>query len=303
MLGLENEIAHTVGDVRDAGAVRRAFEENRPEIVLHLAAQSLVHASYQDPVATFSTNVMGTVQLLEAARSVPGVRVLLNVTSDKCYENREWTYSYRENDAMGGHDPYSSSKGCSELVTAAYRNSFLAKMQVAVATARAGNVIGGGDWAADRLIPDFVRASRDRSSVQIRNPQAVRPWQHVLEPLHGYLCLAENLWHDGEAYADAWNFGPPAEDVASVEHVVTALVSIWGDGARWDRDSQQHAHEAHLLKLDSSKSRTQLRWRSRLPLPTALQWTVDWYKQQAAGVAARKLCMAQIHRYEELVRS
>lgn len=303
LLCLENEITHFEGDVRDGSALTRAFERTRPEIVLHLAAQSLVHASYKDPVSTYSTNVMGTVQVLEAARQVPGVRVLLNVTSDKCYENREWAFSYRENDAMGGHDPYSSSKGCSELVTAAYRNSFLATMQIAVATARAGNVIGGGDWAADRLIPDFVRACAVRASVQIRNPQAIRPWQHVLEPLQGYLCLAEKLWDAGQAHADAWNFGPPAEDVASVGNVVSALVSIWGDGARWDRDSQEHAHEAHLLKLDSSKSRSQLGWRSRLPLQTALQWTVDWYKQQAAGVSARKLCLDQIHRYEELARA
>lgn len=302
LLGLQQEIVHMEGDVCDSAPLQAAFEHTRPEIVLHLAAQSLVQASYKHPVYTYATNVMGTVHVLEAARRVPGVRVLLNVTSDKCYENREWVFSYRENDPLGGHDPYSSSKGCSELVTAAYRNSFLAGMSIAVATARAGNVIGGGDWAADRLIPDFVRAAAGQAVVRIRNPRAIRPWQHVLEPLHGYLCLAEKLWHEGQAHADAWNFGPPAEDVAPVESVVATLVSLWGEGLRWDRDPLEHPHEAHLLKLDSSKSRTLLGWRSRLPLRTALEWTVGWYKQQAAGAAARTLCLDQIRQYEELAR-
>jgi CDP-glucose 4,6-dehydratase len=275
----------------------------RPQIVLHLAAQSLVKPSYRDPLATYATNVMGTAHVLEAVRYVPGVRVVLNVTSDKCYENREWAYSYRENDAMGGHDPYSSSKGCSELVTAAYRTSFLAGMSVAVATARAGNVIGGGDFSEDRLVPDFVRACADRASLRVRNPGAVRPWQHVLEPLHGYLTLAQRLWDDGQARADGWNFGPPVDDVASVESVVSALVSMWGEGARWERDQLEHPHEAHLLKLDSSKSRALLGWQSRLSLHTALEWTVYWYKRHAEGASPEALCMDQISQYEDLLRS
>ena len=300
---LEGEITSHIADVRDLPALEQAFQKARPEIVFHLAAQSLVRPSYQDPVGTYATNVMGTVHLLDAVRRTPGVRVAVNVTSDKCYDNREWSRGYREDDAMGGRDPYSSSKGCAELVTEAYRRSFFNQKEgaVSLASARAGNVIGGGDWAADRLVPDFVRATLSGAPVQIRNPQSTRPWQHVLEPLYGYLLLAERLWEAGSAHAGGWNFGPADEDAVPVETVISALVSLWGAPARWVGDPGPHPHEAHFLKLDSSKARGALQWKPRLGLQAALAWTVEWYKG-ASGVDARALCLKQIERYEELAR-
>ena len=303
-IGLESEVGSHVADVRDFPALAQVFAQMRPEVVFHLAAQSLVRPSYQDPVATYATNVMGTVHLLEAVRKTPGVRVVVNVTSDKCYENHEWTRGYREDDPMGGRDPYSSSKGCAELVTAAYRSSFFSKDadSTALASVRAGNVIGGGDWAADRLVPDFVRATRRGLPVRIRNPKATRPWQHVLEPLYGYLSLAELLWNEGPVHAGGWNFGPADVDAVPVEKVVSTLVSLWGSPAGWAADPGPHPHEAHYLKLDSSKSRSQLRWEPRLDLQTALAWTVEWYKGVTDDADARTLCLKQIESYEELAR-
>jgi CDP-glucose 4,6-dehydratase len=298
LLDLEREVNSRLADVRDLAAVRRVVEQANPEIVFHLAAQSLVRPSYQDPVGTYATNVMGTVHVLEAARDCLAARVVVNVTSDKCYENRETDAAYRESDAMGGRDPYSSSKGCAELVTAAYRGSFY--KNVGLASARAGNVIGGGDWAAERLLPDLVRAVLRGEPALIRNPGAVRPWQHVLEPLAGYLLLAERLWSDSGSFAGGWNFGPPLEDAVPVKELADAFTRTWGSAARWQPDRATHPHEARYLKLDASKARKQLGWKPRLRLQDAIAWTADWYKKQAAGNPARALCLSQIEQYGKL---
>lgn len=285
----------TLGDVRDADALRRALQAAQPEIVLHLAAQPLVRQSYADPVATYATNVMGTVHLLEAVRHVDSVRAVVNVTSDKCYENREWAWGYRETEAMGGFDPYSSSKGCSELVGSAYRRSFLRHHGVALASGRAGNVIGGGDWAADRLVPDVLLACEQGRPVVIRHPHAVRPWQHVLEPLSGYLALAEHLFEAPADALEACNFGPVDEDAVPVQALVAQLVALWGRGARWQLDAGPHPHEAHHLKLDISLARQRLGWQPRWRLPQALQHTVQWHQAWLAGHDMRAMCLQQIH--------
>jgi CDP-glucose 4,6-dehydratase len=283
--------------------VRAAVHAADPEIVLHLAAQSLVRRSYADPLGTFATNVMGTAHLLDGVREMPAARVFVTVTSDKCYENREWIWPYRETDALGGHDPYSSSKACAELVTAAYRQAFFqtgraqSAAHLAVASARAGNVIGGGDWSADRLLPDCVRAFAAGQPVALRNPGAVRPWQHVLEPLAGYLILAERLWTD-RACAEAWNFGPADDDARPVGWVVERVAALWGAGARWQAQVGDHPHEAMQLRLDSSKARAGLGWRPRLGIEAALAWTIDWYRREASGEDAVKLTEAQIARFE-----
>lgn len=286
-------------DLRDLEAVRAVFAAAQPQIVFHLAAQPLVRASYRDPVETYSTNVMGTVHVLEAARRQGGVEALVVVTSDKCYENREWPWAYREIEPMGGHDPYSSSKGCAELVAAAYRSSFFQGGATRLASARAGNVIGGGDWSEDRLIPDIVRAFARGEPALIRRPDAVRPWQHVLEPLCGYIRLAERLASDeGESFAQAWNFGPPDEDCRPVAHVVDRLAALWGDGASWFSTGEPQPHEASFLKVDASKARARLAWTSRLRLDEALAWSVEWYRAQRNGGNAAALIEAQIERYE-----
>ena len=289
------DIASTIADIRDYGALQQAIGAFQPEIVFHLAAQSLVRPSYDDPVGTYATNVMGTVHLLETVRKAGGVRAVVNVTSDKCYENLETGQAYRESDAMGGRDPYSSSKGCAELVTAAYRGSFPGG--AAIASARAGNVIGGGDWAQDRIVPDIVRAAVAGKAVQVRNPRAVRPWQHVLEPLAGYLRLAEHLHDAPSMFAEGWNFGPDEKDAVPVESVVSTITRLWGPPASWAADQGAHPHEAQYLKLDSSKARSRLGWKPRLGLQMALEWTVGWYKTQAQGADARQLTLAQIERY------
>jgi CDP-glucose 4,6-dehydratase len=304
-LNLASEIRTDTADIRDLERLMRMFQEFRPQIVFHLAAQSLVRPSYEDPVATYSTNVMGTVNVLEAVRRSGDVRVVVNVTSDKCYENREWDRGYREDDAMGGYDPYSSSKACAELVTTAYRNSFFNpdKYQehgVALASARAGNVIGGGDWARDRLVPDVMRAALRGEPARIRNPKAVRPWQHVLDPLHGYLLLAEHLWNRGPEFAGGWNFGPEEEDAAPVYAVVDQLVSRWGNSARWIADSGEHPHEARHLRLDCTKARSRLGWFPRLPLADALSWTVEWYRGYGCNADLKAICLEQIARFEKL---
>jgi CDP-glucose 4,6-dehydratase len=290
------------GDVRDLNALKENLRVARPDVVLHLAAQPLVRLSYRDPVETFSTNVMGTVNLLEAVRMTGSVRAVVVVTSDKCYENREWLWGYRESEAMGGYDPYSSSKGCAELVTAAYRRSYFSgpensSVSTAVASARAGNVIGGGDWAEDRLVPDLMRALSSDKRVQIRNPLATRPWQHVLEPLAGYLTLAERLYSDGEKVAEAWNFGPDEQNMRTVEDLCEGVVRRWGKGAGWEHDRSENPHEAQALKLDSSKARIRLGWRPRLNFEQTLDWTVDWYSRLAAGESARNLVLQDIERY------
>lgn len=295
-------ITSIIGDIRNSEKLRSVFVEHKPEILIHMAAQPLVRYSYIEPVETYSTNVMGTVNVLEAVRRTPGLRVVVNVTSDKCYENREWARGFRENDPMGGYDPYSSSKGCAELVTSAYRRSYFSaigpdKPGVALASARAGNVIGGGDWADDRLIPDFMRSIIAGKPVIIRNPKAIRPWQHVLEPLHGYLCLAEHLWMHGAEYADAWNFGPKDEDAKPVEWIVEHLTRLWGEGAEWQLDDRQQPHEAKYLKLDISKSRMSLAWNPRWTIEDALVHVVEWYRAWRDEQDMRALCLRQIDSY------
>lgn len=295
---LGRRIDESIGDIRDAATVSGHLAEARPEIVIHMAAQALVRASYRDPAATYATNVMGTVHLLEAVRATPSVRAVVVVTSDKAYENREWPYGYRETEALGGHDPYSSSKACAELVTSAYRASFLAVRDCRVATARAGNVIGGGDWSEDRLVPDIVRAFSRGESVEIRAPHATRPWQHVLEPLSGYLRLAEALCGpDGAEFAQAWNFGPADEDCRPVAHIVATLAETWGPDATWHLSQAIHPHEATFLKVDASKARGRLAWDRRLRLDEALAWTAAWHRAQAEGASALDLTLAQIAQY------
>jgi CDP-glucose 4,6-dehydratase len=290
------------GDVRDLDQLRSVVAEVRPEIIIHMAAQSLVRPSYADPVGTYATNVMGTVNVLEAARQVGFARVLINVTSDKCYENREQAVAYREGDAMGGRDPYSSSKGCSELVTAAYRCSFFAanRGEVAVASVRAGNVIGGGDWAVDRLIPDFFRASERDDELLIRSPAAIRPWQYVLDPLHGYLMLAQEMWRQPTEFADAWNFGPPEEEARPVAQVIELLNRSCEKPVRWRVSADQRLHEAHYLKLDCSKARSRLGWRSQVRLEGALEKIVDWYQGYRTGRDMRSATLRQIESYAKL---
>jgi CDP-glucose 4,6-dehydratase len=293
------------GDVRDLPTLQRAMQTAKPEIVIHMAAQSLVRLSYDTPVETYATNVMGTVHLLEAVRQTPGVRAVVNVTTDKCYENKEWAWGYRENEPMGGFDPYSNSKGCSELVSAAYRSSFFnpthyAQHGVALATARAGNVIGGGDWAKDRLIPDILAAFEAGKQVPIRNPHATRPWQHVLEPLRGYLTLAEHLYTDGPSFAEGWNFGPHGDDAKPVEWIVRQLAERWGQGASWQVDAGNHPHEANFLKLDISKAAQRLRWQPALRLDGALGLIVDWARARKTGADMHAVTFAQIAAYQTL---
>ena len=293
-------LASDLGDIRDVDTVRRAMQRCRPQIVLHLAAQPLVRLSYSTPVDTYATNVMGTVHVLEAARAAGSVRAIVNVTTDKCYQNREWVWGYREDEPMGGRDPYSSSKACAELVTAAYRDSFLAEAGIAVGSGRAGNVIGGGDWAADRLVPDTLRAFGSGQPVLLRNPQATRPWQHVLEPLDGYLTLAEKLYAHGAGYAAPWNFGPAEDDVQPVQWIVERLAAAWGPGARWQVQADtQGPHEAHWLKLDTSKARQLLGWQPRWRLAHALDQTVQWHQAWLRGDCMRTLCLAQITAYAQ----
>lgn len=297
---LSDVITSFDGDIRDAAKLRRAFEEAEPEVVFHLAAQPIVRASYDDPVETYDTNVLGTMHVLEAMRRTKSLRVGIVVTSDKCYENREWEWGYREIDALGGHDPYSSSKACAEILTASYRRSFFGPEGAPrVATVRAGNVIGGGDWAKDRIVPDAVRAFSRAEALLVRNPSSTRPWQHVLEPLSGYLDLAAALTRDA-ALADAWNFGPHAESVVPVSRLVGALADGWGEGARWVSGPGPHPHEARSLKLDWSKAREHLGWRPRLGFEAGVTWTLDWYRAVHRGESARASTLAQIARYEEL---
>lgn len=285
------------GDIRDAATLKQLVQAAQPEIVFHLAAQALVRPSYADPLETFSTNVMGTANLLDALRSAPSARVAVMVTTDKVYRNNEWPYPYRENDALGGHDPYSASKAASELVVASYRDSFLEAQGLSVATARAGNVIGGGDWSVDRLLPDAVRAWRDDGELHIRRPQSVRPWQHVLEPLTGYLALARALW-DTPALADAYNFGPETTEAASVRAVVDLAQAAYGRGRIRYAQQLEGPHEAGLLTLDTSKARTALRVGPRWSLTQAVGRSMDWYRRFDAGEDALALCHADIDEYE-----
>ncbi|KQS03406.1 CDP-glucose 4,6-dehydratase [Sphingomonas sp. Leaf357] len=286
-----------IGDIRDRDVLEQALVGAAPEIVLHMAAQPLVRASYDDPVGTYATNVMGTVHLLEAVRKAPQVRAVCVVTTDKCYENREWVWGYREEEAMGGYDPYSNSKGCAELVVSAYRSSFFQGSTTAVASGRAGNVIGGGDWAADRLIPDILRSVADGQPVPIRNPLAIRPWQHVLEPVSGYLVLAQALCNAPAAAAEAWNFGPRDDDARPVQWIVERLCELWGDGAGWTRDEGVQPHEARYLKLDISKARSGLGWQPRWTLADALDSIVAWHRAWLSGADMHHHCNAELERF------
>jgi CDP-glucose 4,6-dehydratase len=290
-------MASTIGDIRDLSTVLAAMSAFKPDIVLHLAAQPLVRHSYIEPVETYATNVMGTVHVLEAARRVGSVKVVVNVTTDTCYENKEWLWGYREDEPMGGYDPYSNSKGCAELVTSAYRQSFFQAGATAVASARAGNVIGGGDWAADRLVPDILRAFEQGQPVVVRNPHSTRPWQHVLEPLCGYITLAQRLWTDGQPFAEGWNFGPREEDAKPVEWILDRMVSRWGHDARWQLDGGQHPHEANYLKLDISKARHRLGWEPRWSLSTALDLIIEWHQAWLSHSDMQRLCLDQITHY------
>jgi CDP-glucose 4,6-dehydratase len=287
-----------IGDIRDAGRLSEVMAGFRPEVVLHLAAQPLVLRSYVDPVETYSTNVMGTVNVLEAVRKAPSIRAVVNVTTDKCYENREWVWGYREDEAMGGYDPYSSSKGCAELVTSAYRRSFLQAKGVALASARAGNVIGGGDWAEDRLVADLLRAFTAGRPAVVRNPLSTRPWQHVLEPLSGYLQLARRLYDEGQAFAEGWNFGPHDVDARTVGWIADTLVAKWGRGASWTTDDRTHRHEAHYLKLDISKAKARLDWQPVWNLSQALSRIVDWQQAWMAERDMKAICLEQWDEFE-----
>lgn len=290
-----------IGDIRDQTHLQQALSTNQPRIVLHLAAQALVGEGYRDPLGTYATNVQGTANLLEAVRNTPGVQAVVVVTSDKCYENKEWSWPYRENEALGGYDPYSSSKACAELVTAAYRQSFLATAGIALASARAGNVFGGGDWSANRLIPDLLAAFAASRPAQLRNPAAIRPWQHVLEPLAGYLILAERLVSNPHL-AGAWNFGPGDADCLSTGAIATRMSSLWGDDANWAPETSNFPHEAGLLRLDSSLAREQLGWKSRLSLDEALAATISWHKTWLTGANMRDVTLQQINEFSNHVR-
>ncbi len=294
-----------IADIRNLEFLKTTMRETKPEIVIHMAAQPLVRHSYEQPVETYAINVMGTVHLLEAVRHTPSVKSVVIITTDKCYENREWDWGYRESDPMGGYDIYSNSKGCAELVTSAYRSSFFNpkshdKHGVGIASARAGNVIGGGDWAKDRLIPDILAAFEAGRPVSIRNPKAIRPWQHVLEPLRGYLTLAEKLCYEGAVFSGGWNFGPNDEDTRPVEWIVQEMAHLWGEGAAWQVDQGYHPHETAFLKLDISKARSRLNWHPVLRLTDALTITVDWAKQRHAGKDMKTMTLSQIKTYQSL---
>jgi CDP-glucose 4,6-dehydratase len=299
---IDQLVNSTIGDVRDYNFLLETMKKVRPEVIIHLAAQPLVRESYRNPRETYEINVMGTVNLFDAMLQVDSVKSVLNVTTDKCYENKEWHWGYRENEPMGGYDPYSNSKGCSELVTSSFRSSFFnpkdyVKHGVGLATARAGNVIGGGDWAEDRLIPDFIRAISKGDNVRIRNPYAIRPWQHVLEPLSGYLALCEKLYSDGAAFSESWNFGPDDSDAKNVEWITETICNIWGDNAGFIIDNEMKLHEANYLKLDCSKAKSLLGWYPKWNIETALISIVDWNKSYLKNADMREVCISQIEKY------
>lgn len=306
LVNLPSVMNSVIGDVRDLAHLKKVMDETQPEVVIHMAAQPLVLRSYEDPIETYMTNVIGTVNLFEAIRSCSSVRSVVNVTTDKCYENKEWHWGYREDEPMGGYDPYSSSKACSELVTSTYRQSFFGeKSNVVLASARAGNVIGGGDWADNRLVPDLLRSIIAGDPVIIRSPNAIRPWQHVLEPLSGYLQLAEKLYDEGGSnFAQAYNFGPYDNDARPVSWIISALCDKWGEGASWQLDdpNKVQLHEASYLKLDCSKARAELNWQPRLGLDVALDWIVDWYRCFVEKGNVADITNQQIANYEALIK-
>jgi len=295
--GVADNMDSQLGDIRDLKQLTRTMQQAKPEIVIHMAAQSLVRDSYDDPVGTYSTNIMGTVNLFDAARRVSSVKAVLNVTSDKCYENREWSRGYIETDTMGGFDPYSSSKGCAELVTSAYRQSFFNASGIGLASARAGNVIGGGDWASNRLVPDAIRAFMRDEPLMIRNPMAVRPWQHVIEPLSGYLMLCQKLYQQPENFSEGWNFGPLNNEARPVSYIADQIVKNWEGNARWGLDKNSHPHEAGHLTLDCSKAGESLEWEPVWELDRALKETVFWYKAWQQKENMHNFTIRQIDAY------
>jgi CDP-glucose 4,6-dehydratase len=299
---IDELVTSHIGDIRDFDNLLQVMQKIQPEIVIHMAAQPLVRESYKKPIETYAINVMGTVNLLESCRNIHSVKAIVNVTTDKCYENREWHWGYRENEPMGGYDPYSNSKACSELVTSSFRNSYFnpkdyEKHGVALASARAGNVIGGGDWAEDRLIPDFIRAISTGGKVKIRSPFAIRPWQHVLEPLTGYLLLAAKLFSEGSAYAQGWNFGPDDSDAQNVEWITQTICKYWGEEASYEIDTNTQPHEANYLKLDCSKAKAELNWYPKWNIETTLKSIVDWNKAYLKKEDIREITRNQIHQY------
>ncbi len=292
--GMDSEI----GDIRNLDHISKSLIDFNPEVLVHMAAQPLVRLSYQEPVDTYTTNVIGTVNVLEAARKCKRLKAIVSVTTDKCYENKEWDWGYRESEPMGGHDPYSSSKGCAELVISAYRRSFFNGINApSLASARSGNVIGGGDWADDRLIPDILRAFEKSEPVIIRNPLSTRPWQHVLEPIAGYLVLAENLFMYGDDFAEGWNFGPKDEDCKPVNWILDKMVKYWGNNASWVLDKNNNPHEAGFLKLDCSKALNRLKWQPNWNLKETLKLTTNWYQNFLKGTNMNKECLKEINKY------
>ena len=299
--GVENVVESVFGDIRDLKALKEAVSNSRPDIIFHLAAQPLVRLSYADPVSTFETNVMGTVNVLEAARTLPDLKACLIITSDKCYQNNEWAYSYRENDPLGGADPYSASKGAAEVVVSSYRASFFKEPLRGIGSARAGNVIGGGDWAENRIVPDAIRSLSQGKEVRVRNPSAIRPWQHVLDPLYGYLLLGEGLASEPDKFSSAWNFGPLRSDIC-VSRLVQMIVDDWGEG-RWEQDGASGPHEAHFLRLDSTKAQNDLGWYPHLDIDLAVKMTVDWYKANLDNQDMRKMTEGQIHQFMDILQT
>jgi CDP-glucose 4,6-dehydratase len=299
LANIAEHMDNVIADIRDQDQLTQIMADFQPEIIFHLAAQPLVRYSYEHPVETYTTNVLGVVHLFEAARACPTVKTIVNITTDKCYENREWHWGYRENEPLGGHDPYSSSKACAEIVTSAYRRSFFNSANVGLASARAGNVIGGGDWTNDRLIPDLIRAFTAKEKVSIRYPYAIRPWQHVLEPLTGYLLLAEKLHQAPQQFADSWNFGPYDQDAKPVQWIVEKMISLWGAGASWQLDAGTHVHEAHYLKLDCSKAHDLLHWQPRWTLTQTLETIVAWHRAHLIGADMHAFTLRQIQKYTE----
>jgi CDP-glucose 4,6-dehydratase len=302
LANVDQLLSSTIGDIRDYELLLKTITRVQPEVIIHMAAQPLVRESYKNPRETYEVNVMGTVNLLDAVRQVDSVRAVLNVTTDKCYENREWHWGYRENEPMGGYDPYSNSKGCSELVTSSFRSSFFNAKEynnhgVALASARAGNVIGGGDWAEDRLIPDFIRAIMKGEELKIRSPYSIRPWQHVLEPLSGYLALCQKLYTEGPAFAEGWNFGPDDNDVQNVEWITKSICNFWGEGVSYKIDTNPQPHEANYLKLDCSKAKAELGWVPKWDIETTLKSIVDWNKAFHKKSDMRNVTTGQIEKY------
>ena len=294
------EMESEIGDIRNLEQLTESMVSFSPDILIHMAAQPLVRLSYQEPVDTYTTNVIGTVNVLEAARKCSNLKAIVSVTTDKCYENKEWDWGYRESEPMGGHDPYSSSKGCAELVTSAYRRSFFSSKNTAsLASARAGNVIGGGDWAEDRLIPDILKAFEKSEPVLIRNPLSTRPWQHVLEPLSGYLVLAQELFLNGDNFAEGWNFGPKDEDCKPVSWILDKMVESWGGNASWSLDKENNPHEAGFLKLDCSKAASRLKWKPKWDLQLTLKSIVDWHQLYSNGGDIKKQCLKEINTYSK----